>query len=145
MRLLQFYKEFARLSEYTNSIALFLARLAVAYGFYEPAMMKWNDIDAVAEWFGSIGIPFSTLNAYLAASTETVGIVLLVLGLFTRFISIPLMIVMLVAIFMVHYGHGFSAANNGYEIPLYYLLFLLLFFSNGAGRFSLDHLLFEKK
>ena len=145
MRLLQFYKEFSRLSEYTNSIALLLARLAVGYGFYEPAMMKWNDIGAVAEWFGSIGIPLPTLNAYLAASTETVGIVLLVLGLFIRFVSIPLMIVMLVAIFMVHYGHGFSAVNNGYEIPLYYLLFLLLFFSNGAGRFSLDHLFFEKK
>ena len=145
MRLLQFYKEFSRLSEYTNSLALLSARFAVAYGFYEPAMMKWNDINAVAEWFGSIGIPLATFSAYLAASTETVGIVLLMLGLFTRFISIPLMIVMLVAIFMVHYGHGFSAVNNGYEIPLYYLLFLLIFFSNGAGHFSLDHLFFEKK
>lgn len=145
MRLIQFYQEFSRLSEYTHSIALLLARFAVAYGFYEPAMMKWNDIGSVAVWFGSIGIPLPTLNAYMAASMETVGVVLLILGLFTRFISIPLMIIMLVAIFTVHLSNGFSAGANGFEIPLYYLLFLLMFFSQGAGRFSLDHLLFDKK
>jgi len=42
------YGEFARFSKYLQSIALLLARLAVAYGFYEPAMMKWSDIHAVA-------------------------------------------------------------------------------------------------
>ena len=145
MRLIQFYQEFSRLSEYTHSLGLLFARLAVSYGFYEPAMMKWNDIDSVAEWFGSMGIPFATLNAYMAASTETVGVVLLMLGLFTRFISIPLMVIMIVAIGTVHLGNGFSAAANGFEIPLYYLLFLLIFFSQGAGRFSLDSLLFDKK
>ena len=145
MRLIQFYQEFSRLSEYTHSIALLLARFAVAYGFYEPAMMKWNDIGSVAVWFGSMVIPFPTLNAYMAASMETVGVVLLILGLFTRFISIPLMIIMLVAIVTVHLGNGFSAEANGFEIPLYYLLFLLMFFSQGGGRFSLDHLLFDKK
>lgn len=145
MRLIQFYQEFSRLSEYTHSIALLSARFAVAYGFYTPSMMKWNDIGSVAEWFGFMGIPFPTLSAYLAASTETAGVVLLILGLFTRFISIPLMIVMFVAIVTVHLGNGFSAGDNGFEIPLYYLLFLLMFFSQGAGRFSLDHLLFDKK
>lgn len=125
-----------------QSISLFFARLAVAYGFYEPAMTKWQDIQSVAEWFGSIGIPFPTLNAYMAASTEILGVVLLTLGLFTRLISIPLMIVMIVAITTVHLGNGFSAGNNGFEIPLYYMLFLALFASLGAGKLSLDHLLF---
>lgn len=145
MRLIQFYQEFSRLSEYTHSLALLLARFAVAYGFYGPAMMKWNDILSVAQWFGSMGIPFPTLNAYIAASVETAGVVLLTLGMFTRFISIPLMIVMLVAITTVHIGHGFSAGDNGFEIPLYYMLFLFIFFSQGAGRFSLDKFLFDKK
>ena len=125
-----------------QSISLFLARLAIAYGFYEPAMTKWQDINSVAEWFGSIGIPFPTLNAYMAASTEILGVVLLTLGLFTRLISIPLMIIMIVAITTVHLSNGFSAGNNGYEIPLYYMLFLALFASLGAGKLSLDHLLF---
>ena len=125
-----------------QSISLFLSRLAVAYGFYEPAMMKWADIGAIAEWFGSMGIPLPTLNAYMAASTEIAGVVLLTLGLFTRLISIPLMVVMVVAIVTVHLPHGFSAGNNGFEIPLYYLLFLAIFASFGAGKISLDYLLF---
>ena len=125
-----------------QSLSLFLARLAVAYGFYEPAMQKWSDIGAIATWFGSMGIPFPTLNAYMAATTELLGVILLTLGLFTRLISIPLMVVMIVAIMTVHLAHGFSAGDNGFEIPLYYLLFLSIFASFGAGKFSLDHLIF---
>lgn len=125
-----------------QSLSLLLARVVVAYGFYNPAMQKWSDISTVATWFGSIGIPFPALNAYLAATTEILGVVLLTLGLFTRLISVPLMVVMVVAITMVHLANGFSSGNNGFEIPLYYLLFLFLFASFGAGKFSLDHLLF---
>ncbi len=145
MRFLKTYLEFTRLSEYLHSFALLLARLVIAYGFYEPAMMKWGDIKSVAEWFGSMGIPFPTLNAYMAASTESLGVVLLTLGLLTRVISIPLIVVMIVAIVTVHLPHGFSAGDNGFEIPLYYMLFLLLFLSQGAGKFSLDRLIFGER
>ena len=145
MKLLKIYLEFTRLSEYLHSFALLLARLVVAYGFYEPAMMKWGDIKSVAEWFGSMGIPFPTLNAYMAASTESLGVVLLTLGLLTRAISIPLIVVMIVAIVTVHLPHGFSAGDNGFEIPLYYMLFLLLFLSQGAGKFSFDRLIFGER
>lgn len=139
------YLEFSRLAEHLKSLALLLARLIVAYGFYEPAMMKWSDIGAVAEWFGSMGIPLPMLNAYMAASTEITGVVLLTLGLFTRIISIPLIVVMIVAIVTVHLPNGFQAGQNGFEIPLYYMLFLLIFLSHGAGKFSMDHLLFREK
>ena len=128
-----------------QSLSLLFARLAVAYGFYDPAMQKWSDIGSVATWFGSMGIPFPTLNAYMAASTEILGVILLTLGLFTRLISIPLMVIMVVAIATVHLSHGFSSGDNGFEIPLYYMLFLALFASFGAGKFSLDHLLFGEE
>ena len=128
-----------------QDIALLFARLTLAYGFYEPAMQKWSDISSVAAWFGTIGIPFPTLNAYLAASAELMGVILLTLGLFTRLISLPLIVVMIVAITTVHLAHGFSAGDNGFEIPLYYMLFLAIFASFGAGKFSLDHLLFGKE
>ncbi|MDM5264094.1 DoxX family protein [Sulfurovum sp. XTW-4] len=128
-----------------KDIALLLARLTIAYGFYNPAMQKWSDMSSVASWFGTLGIPFPTLNAYLAASTELLGVVLLTLGLFTRLISLPLIVVMVVAILTVHLGHGFSAGDNGFEIPLYYMLFLAIFASFGAGKFSLDHLLFGEE
>ena len=125
-----------------QSISLLLARVTIAYGFFGPAMQKWSDISSVADWFGSLGIPFPLLNAYMAAATELLGVILLTLGLFTRLISIPLIIVMIVAITTVHLAHGFSAGDNGFEIPLYYMLFLAIFASFGAGKFSLDHLLF---
>jgi len=127
-----------------QSLSLLLARLIVAYGFFQPAKAKWSDINAIAEWFGSMGIPLPTLNAYMAASTEALGVLLLTLGLFTRLISIPLMVIMVVAIVTVHLPHGFEAGNNGFEIPLYYILFLLIFLSHGAGKFSLDYLAFGK-
>ena len=128
-----------------QSISLLLARLAVAYGFYEPALNKWKDIDGIASWFGSMGLPFPTLNAYMAASTEALGVVLLTIGLFTRLISVPLIVVMVVAIMTVHLAHGFSAGDNGFEIPLYYMLFLSIFASHGAGKFSVDYFLFDKE
>ena len=128
-----------------QSFSLLLARLAVAYGFYEPAIKKWQDIDSIAAWFGSMGIPFPTLNAYMAATTEALGVVLLTLGLFARLISVPLMVVMVVAITTVHLAHGFSAGDNGFEIPLYYMLFLFIFASHGAGKYSLDQYLFGKE
>ncbi|NCS90782.1 MAG: DoxX family protein, partial [Ignavibacteria bacterium] len=106
--------------------------------------MKWQNIGGVAEWFGELGIPFPTINAYLAATTEAAGVVLLVLGLATRVISIPLIITMMVAIVSVHWQNGFEAGNNGFEIPLYYLLFLFALLIKSSGKYSLDYLLKKK-
>ena len=50
------------LVEKLQSLALLMVRLVLAYGFYEPAKMKWSDIGAVAEWFGSLGLPLPTLQ-----------------------------------------------------------------------------------
>ncbi len=138
------YERFVSFAEYLKSPSLLFARLAVAYGFYEPAMLKWSDIDATAQWFASMHYPFPLLNAYAAATTEITGVVLLTLGLCTRLIAIPLIVVMIVAIATVHLPHGFCAGDNGFEIPLYYMLFLLTFLSHGAGKISLDYLVCKK-
>lgn len=74
-------------------------------------------------------------------ATEAAGFVLLFLGLGTRLISVPLIVVMIVAIFTVHIGNGFKAGNNGFEIPLYYLLMLFSLVITGPGRLSLDALI----
>jgi putative oxidoreductase len=146
MKCKELYLRFSSYGKYAQDVVLLLARLTLAYGFFTPAMNKWSDIDAVAAWFGnSLGIPFPTLNAYMAATTELLGVILLTLGLFTRLISIPLMVVMVVAITTVHLGNGFSAGDNGFEIPLYYFLFLLMFVANGAGKYSLDRIIFGKE
>lgn len=141
----QKYLFVSHLGEQCKSLSLLFARLAVAYGFYEPAMNKWSDMASVASWFETLGIPFPTLNAYMAASTEILGVLLLTLGLFTRVISLPLIIIMIVAITTVHLPNGFSAGENGFEIPLYYMLFLFIFFAQGAGKISLDRIIFGEK
>ncbi len=122
-------------------VPLLLMRLALAYGFYGPALNKLQDIQGIADWFASIGIPAPTLNAYLSAYTEIIGAIFLLAGFATRIISIPLMITMLVAIKTVHWGNGFEAGNNGFEIPLYYLIMLSTLLFMGAGKFSLDYLI----
>ncbi len=124
-----------------KDVHLLAIRLVLAYGFYGPAIMKWKNISSIAEWFGEMGIPLPTLNAYMAASTEMAGVVLLTLGLASRIISIPLIFVMIVAIVTVHIGNGFEAGNNGFEIPLYYILFLIGILIHGAGKLSLDNLI----
>lgn len=135
------YNKFDKLQD----ASLLLVRLILAYGFYEPAMSKIKGINSVAEWFSSLGIPAPMLNAYLSAGTEIVGVVLLPLGFLSRIISIPLMITMVVAIITVHWSNGFPAGENGFEIPLYYIIMLFILMTFGAGKYSIDHLLFKKK
>ena len=135
--------EVSILFSYPRNIIFLIVRLLLAYGFATPALLKINNIEATAVWFGSVSIPFPLLFAYLVSGIEILGIVLLILGLFTRQISVLLSFVMLGAISFVHWTHGFSVADNGFEIPLYYLVFLLLFATFGAGKYSLDYLFFK--
>lgn len=144
MKIKQTYSYLIDQLKKADFLPLLLIRLTLAYGFYNPARMKWNDINAIGEWFSTIGIPAPYFNAYLAAGTEALGVVLLILGLGTRLISIPLMITMVVAIVTVHFANGFEAGENGYEIPLYYLLMLFTLLILGPGKASLDELIRKK-
>lgn len=135
--------EMSVLFSYPKHLIVLMARVTLAYGFTKPALLKLNNLTGTAEWFATLGIPFPHLFAYVVTGIEVIGIVLLILGLFTRYISILLSFVMIGAIYFVHEPHGFSVAENGIEIPLYYLLFLCLFASFGAGKYALDNLIFK--
>ncbi len=139
-----FLAEFRVLLSYPRNIVLLLARLVLAYGFSLPALMKIQHMEETRVWFESVGIPFAGFTAYLVSGLETVGIILLILGLFTRQIAVLLSFVMLGAITFVHWQHGYASANNGFEIPFYYFLFLMIFASFGPGKYSLDQLLFGR-
>ncbi|MBL7919848.1 MAG: DoxX family protein [Bacteroidia bacterium] len=123
---------------------LLFLRLILAYGFWEPATMKWTDINSIADWFESMGIFAPKLNAYLAASTEMAGVFLLALGLGTRIICFPLIITMIVAIKTVHWENGFPAGDNGYEIPLYFIIMLITLMCFGPGKLSIDYFIRKK-
>jgi putative oxidoreductase len=141
MKVVDLYNRFTDNVGLLKSFSLLAIRLVLAYGFYQAAMNKIGNVSGIAEWFASMNYPFPTLNAYLATGTEMLGVVLLIIGLGTRIISIPLIIVMLVAIFTVHFPNGFEAGDNGFEIPLYYGLMLLILLTHGGGKLSLDYLI----
>lgn len=88
-------------------------RLYLVPVFWVAGMNKVEAFDGIVYWFGeSLGMPFPTLMAGLATGTEVIGAVLLLLGLATRWISIPLMVTMLVAIFSVHWENGWQATHD---------------------------------
>ena len=67
----------------------------------------------IVDWFGNpdwgLGLPVPGLMAFLAGWAEVAGAVLLAAGLAVRWISIPLMVTMLVAMFTVHWEFGWQA------------------------------------
>ena len=138
-----FLGELYVLFAYPKNIILLVSRIVLAYGFSLPALLKINDLNGTISWFESISIPYPTVFAYAVSGLESIGIILLILGLFTRFISFMLACIMVGAIVFVHLPHGFSASNGGFEIPLYYLIFLMIFVTHGAGKYSLDRVLLK--
>ena len=104
--MLKFYGRAVHFMSSTKSIALLGIRLLLAYVFLYPALEKWKNMEGTIWWFESLGIPFPEVNAYLAATTELLGVGLLTIGLLARFISPALIGTMLVAIKTVHLGKG---------------------------------------
>lgn len=98
-------------------IAPLLLRLYLAPVFWMAGTKKFASFDSTVAWFGNpdwgLGMPFPTVMAFLAASTETVGAVLLVFGFGVRLISVPLVFTMLVAMVTVHWQHGWLAIAEG--------------------------------
>lgn len=128
------------LENYCRDLPLLAMRLILAWNFVDPALRKYNHFGDIVEWFGEMGLPAPGLMAFLATTTEILVFILLPLGLGTRFIAVPGMVTMLVAIFAVHWEDGYS----GFEVPFLYFGMFFTLFIYGAGRLSLDYLLGKK-
>jgi putative oxidoreductase len=117
-----------------------LMRLFVGYFFAETGWGKVHDLSGMAERFADWGIPAPAFSAALSGYTELIGGVLVMSGLLTRLVSIPMVVNMVVAIAMVKWKK-LSGLDDFAEMdePLYALSFLWLVFS-GPGKISLDHL-----
>ena len=104
-----------------SSVADFIAplalRLYLAPIFWMAGSNKLGSMDSTIEWFGNadwgLGLPFPALLAWMATLTEVGGAVLLVLGLGVRWISVPLMVTMVVAMVTVHWQNGWLAIAEG--------------------------------
>lgn len=64
--------------------------------------------------------------------------------LFTRCSALSLTILTAVAWYSVHAGAGYNVCNNGYKMALIYIVTLLPLITQGAGIFSVNHLLQRK-
>jgi putative oxidoreductase len=99
--------------KYLDGLPPLAMRVFLAYPFWYAGKQKLDGIDNTIAWFGNadwgLGLPFPEVLAYLAAYTEFIGAWLLLIGLATRWISIPLMVTMLVAIVAVHWDNGWFA------------------------------------
>lgn len=110
---------FNRLQDILDSFRAidFLAPLALRLYlvpiFWMAGTKKLADMDSTIAWFGNpdwgLGLPFPELMAWAAALTEAGGAILLLIGLATRWVSIPLMITMIVAAVTVHLDKGWAA------------------------------------
>jgi putative oxidoreductase len=139
------YGWFLRAANACQSPLLLAIRLYWGWQFWQAGWGKANHIPHVIEYFTSLGVPAPALNAYFISWLEVVGGILLVLGLFSRLIALPLTIDMVVA-FVVGdreaLGSIFSAPDKFYAATPYTFLFAsLLILVFGPGKLSLDTLI----
>lgn len=120
-------------------LALLVMRLTlgvvmVVHGFHKV----FGGLHHFAGMVAGFGFPYWL--AYVSAFTEFLGGLLIIAGLFTRFVAFALVIDMAVAIWKVHWHNGLTG-DHGIELPLAYatLAFALIFF--GSGPISVDHVL----
>ena len=122
-------------------LAALLVRIFVGYFFFETGWGKLHNLDAFTTRFMQWGIPHPAFNAALSAYTECLGGALTMAGLGTRFVSIPMMINMAVAIITVKMK-SVAGLNDFVELdePLYALAYFWLLVS-GPGFVSVDYLI----
>lgn len=107
---------FGRL-KYLDGLPPLLFRLILAPVMLAAGLHKFANFEAMVSWFGNadwgLGLPAPAVMVFLAAAAELVGGLALLVGLAVRWACIPLMITMAVAIFSVHWEHGWFAIAPG--------------------------------
>ena len=126
-----------------QSVFLLIIRLFWGLMFFYAGMGKMNDIEGTATAFEALLIPLPLMTAYLVAFFEYVGGACLILGLGTRLMCIPLIIIMLVALFTAHQAEVLQFAQNPTltlaQSPVTFLIAVLILFVFGPGKISLDY------
>lgn len=107
------YQQIVARLQVADGIPLLLLRLYLAPVMIQAGWNKASSFDSIVDWFGNddygLGLPMPLVMAFLATAAELVGGVLLLLGVLTRLVSIPLMVTMIVAMVSVHAKNGWLA------------------------------------
>jgi putative oxidoreductase len=134
-------------------------RLMIGYGFMAHGWAKLSRGPAgFARLLEQIGAPLPEATAWVSTFIEILGGLAILAGAFVTVVSIPLIVMMLVAMFTVHLRYGFSAINTigltaggpqfgppGYEVNLLYIAGLLALILAGPGPCSIDGLLARRQ
>ena len=127
-------------------------RLVVGFGFLQHGYAKLSrGPDAFISILHAMGVPFPELLGSATIWVEIIGGLLFLFGAFLPIAAVPMIIVLLVAIFTVHLPNGFSSIKlmsfdpsgahfgpPGYETDLLYIASILALCVGGAGPLSLD-------
>lgn len=120
-----------------NSLGLLILRvgfgttMAIRHGL--PKLLDFSN--QVAGFPDPLGVG-STLSLSLTICAEFLCAILVVVGIFTRFVAFPLMVAMGVAFFIVHKGDPFQKK----EMAFLYMMAFSTIFACGPGAFSADNL-----
>ena len=121
-------------------LPLFLIRLYLFYVLWFAGINKIDSFDKFSGYLGTLGVPFPDIFTWLVIMTEAGGAALILIGLFVRWSSIPLLVVMFFAGYLVHWQNGWPHEANGIEFAAIYSLMLLTLLCFGGGKYlSLDY------
>lgn len=131
-----------RIGEFFPQLGL---RFLLAYEFWESGMEKFRGENWFAGIQGDFPFPFNVIPTeiswQISTWSELIGPIMLVVGLGTRFASVSLIVLTVVAWASVHAGNGYNVCDNGFKLPLMYLILFLPLLFSGPGKLSLDHLI----
>lgn len=112
-------------------------RLALGAMFIAHALLKYYvfTLPGTAQFFASLGLPAAL--GYVTFYAELVGGVLLLLGVYTRYVAIALLPILLGATW-AHAGNGwvFTAQNGGWEYPAFLTVAAIVQALIGDGAFA---------
>jgi putative oxidoreductase len=139
------YRLFAKLAECLQSPLLLVLRLYWGWQFFLTGRGKLMNPAKVTEFFHSLHIPFPAFNVYLAGGTECFGGLLLLAGLGSRLVSLPLIFVTIIAYLTAEIETVKNIFSNPDRFvtadPFLFMLAALLVLAFGPGAFSLDWLI----
>src|SRR5258708_35178035 len=143
MQLVQrYFRLFVRASSSIQSPFLLAVRLYGGWQFMQTGWGKLNDVGKVMQFFTTLGIPAPALNAYFVLALEFGGGLLLILGLGSRLIALPLVIDMFVAYIAADREALFSIISNPDKFmgaaPFTFLIASVVVLIFGPGRVSAD-------
>ena len=119
-----------------------LARLTLGYIFIESGWGKFHHLDKVVQFFTELKIPAPQIQAPFVAGVELVCGTAVLLGLFTRLLSIPLIGTMIVAILTAKLSEITGLSDLFGAIEYLYIVLLTYLVIDGPGCLSIDHLMF---